>query len=131
MSLTTKVVFIFLLITSTNFLLGQSYSVTIDTLNITSYSFEPSITIEEDASDSLSYEISFYSLYGADSVLMLEETFNINNPQIESFSEVNFNTAENQTTLILMEADIKPFLVFIKVRQSGTILEELIFNQYE
>lgn len=131
MNILTRVVFIILIITTTNFVLGQSYTVTIDTINITSYSFEPSITIGEDASDSLSYDISFYSLYGTDSVLMFEETFDLNNPKIESFSKVDFNTTANQTKLVLIEADIAPFLAFIKVKQSGIIIEELIFDQYE
>lgn len=121
--------FLFCLIfTTVTVCFSQTYQVTVDTVNLTPYSFETELSIEEDPSDSLSYEISFYSIYNSDSVLMFDEVFEINSPKIESFSEVNFDPDNNITYLTLLEADQSPYVIFVKVLQSGVLIEELTFE---
>jgi len=117
-----------LFVTAVSTCFSQTYNVTVDTVNLTSYSFETELSIEEDPSDSLTYEISFYSIYSSDSVLMFEEVFEINSPKIESFSKVDFDPDNNTTYLTLLEADQSPYVVFVKVLQSGTLIEELTFE---
>lgn len=128
MKLILKAVIVIFFITAPKIVFCQSYSLILDTVNITSYSFEPIISIEENSTDSLSFEISFYSFYDADSVLMFEETFDINNPKIESFKSINFNHTSNLAKLVLMESDIVPFKIFVRVKKSGAIIEEITFD---
>ncbi len=128
----TKIGVIFLLLISVNFAKSQTYTVSLDTTNVSLNRFTPNVIINDSPDDSLSYEIIVYSYENQDTNLVYADTFNYHNPKVLSFDYIDFRYLTDQTFLTLTELNNFPFLVVVNVFNiEGVLIEEIIFDEYE